>query len=133
MACYPLEFIISIPEAYYSLRFIISIPGIYYSLGFIISIILDHGQPWSNVTFWQWLSQYENQLWSTKVQHRFGTNIVSIWKSIMVNHGPMSHCDKDCLKHGQPWSNVTLWQRFSWFENQSWPSILNHGQPKVLL
>ncbi len=32
--------------------------------------------------------------------------------SIMVNHGPMSHCDKDCLNmkinHGQPWSTMFI-------------------------
>ena len=48
----------------------------------------------------------------------------------MVNHGPTSQCDEYCLNmrinHGQPRSNVTSWQRFSRFENQSWSSMLNH-------
>ena len=89
------------------------------------STMVNHCQPWSNAALWQRLSQHENQplsmiiinhghivtnivsIWkSTMVQRRIMKKIISIWKSIMVNHGPMSHCDKDCLNmksnHGQP-------------------------------
>ena len=59
------------------------------------------------------------------------SKIVSIWKSIMVNQGQMLHCDNDCLNmkinHGQPWSNVALWQRLSTYENKSWLTMVNHG------
>lgn len=58
------------------------------------STMVNHGQPWSNVTLWQRFSQYENQPWSNvELWHRLS----QIWKTIMVIHGPTSHGDKDCF------------------------------------
>lgn len=48
---------------------------------------IKHGQTCLNVVLWQKLSQYENQPWSTMVQRRIVTKIVSIWKLTMVQHG----------------------------------------------
>ena len=49
---------------------------------------------------------------STMMQRCIVTKMISISKLIMVNHGPMSHCDKDCLnrkiKHGKPWSTMFI-------------------------
>ena len=83
--------------------------------------MVTHGQPWPNVTLWQRLSQYETQPWAS-----------------MINHSPMLHCDKDCLnmkinhvqplskiiKDGQSWSNITLWQILSQYENQPWSTMV---------
>jgi len=60
---------------------------------------------------------------STMVQRCVVTKIASIWKSTMVDHGRMSHCDKYFLdikiNHGQAWSNTALWQGLS--QNKSQP------------
>ncbi len=95
------------------------------------SIMLNHNQPWwiTMVTLWQWLSfgstshcDNHGDPWSNMVQYCIVTKVVSIWKSTMVNHCPISHCDKGCLymkiNHGQPSSNVAFWQRLCQFENQ---------------
>ncbi len=76
-----------------------------------LNIKINHGQPWSNVKLREILSQYENKSWSTMVnslgpmphsnnhgQHRIATEIVSIWKSTIVNHGLTSYCGNDCLE-----------------------------------
>jgi len=91
--------------------------------------MVNHSWPWSTmvkccvvtmiVSIWKW------------TMGCIGTHIISIQKLIIVNHGPTLHCDKDHLNHGQPWSNVTLWQIFSRFDNQSLSSKLNHGQTSL--
>lgn len=50
------------------------------------STMVNHGQRFSNVAFFQRLSQYDNKSWSTIIQHRIMTNIMSIWKLTLVNH-----------------------------------------------
>ena len=55
------------------------LPWVQQFLWFIIWIIVQC-HLWSNDTFWQTLSQYENHPWPT-----------------MVIVGPTSHCDKNCL------------------------------------
>jgi len=83
------------------------------------------------------------------IMNIFFCSNVTLWKpwSFMVNHGPMLHCDKDCLyvkinhgttshcdkyclnmkiDNGQPWSNVTLWQRLCEYENNRWSMMDNH-------
>ena len=93
--------------------------------GCIVTTIIS----WSSVTLWQPWSTMVNhgptshcdkdylnmkinhgQQWSTTVQCRIVKNIVSIWKSIIVNHGPTS----------------PLWQILSTYENQAWSTIVNH-------
>ena len=48
--------------------------------------------------------------------------------STMVNHCPMSHCDKDCLNmkinHGQPWSTMV---NMKINDGQSWSSMVSYG------
>jgi len=59
------------------------------STSFIKSNMVIHDQSWSYVALSQTLSWYEKQPWLC-----------------MVNHGPVLHCDKDCLNmkinHCQP-------------------------------
>jgi len=75
-----------------------------------LNMKINHGQLWSNTALWQILSRYENQSWLTMIQHCIVTEIVSRWKSTMVNHVPMTHCDKDSLdmkiNHDQAWSSM---------------------------
>jgi len=57
-------------------------------------IIVNHGQPWLAM-----------------VQRCIVTKIVLIWKSVMVNHGPTSYCEKDCLNPSG--SNIKIWKVLS--------------------
>ena len=74
-----------------------------------VSNMFNHFQPWSH-------RRNYGHPWSTMVQHLIVTQIVSIWRSPMVNHCPSSHCNKHCLNikinYGQPYSNFILWQLF---------------------
>ena len=51
---------------------------------------INHGKPWSIIVI-------HGQPWSSMVECCIVKMTVSIWKSTMVNHGPMSHCGKGCL------------------------------------
>ena len=42
------------------------------------NMIINHGKSWFNIALGHMLSQYENQSWSTMVQHHIMANIVSI-------------------------------------------------------
>ena len=66
------------------------------------SSMVNHGWPWSNVALWQILSIWK----SSMVNHGPMSHYEKYSINMKINHGPTSHCDKYCLNmkinHDQP-------------------------------